>query len=92
LALVQATKSTLRDSSATSSPRTIPCEAKIPVVTVSMKLVFGSLTDGMYITISNPLPFALCTVVSMISDSLLRSSYSSSPIAIKSKSPSRVGV
>jgi len=59
LALVQATKSTLRDSSATSSSRTIPCEAKMPVVTVSMKLVFGSLIDGMYITMSNPLPFAL---------------------------------
>ena len=64
----------------------------MPVVTVSMKLVFGSLIDGMYITMSNPLPFALCTVVSMVSASLLRSVLFSSPIAIKSKSPSRVGV
>ena len=57
-----------------------------------MKLVRDVRIDGTYITTSNSLPFALCTVVSVITDFLLRSVYDSSPMAIKSKSPSRVGV
>jgi len=59
---------------------------------VSMKLVRDRRVDGTYITTSNSLPFALCTVVSVITDFLLRSVYDSSPMAIKSKSPSKVGI
>ena len=57
-----------------------------------MKLVFPPPRDGTYMTTSKPLPFALWTVVSVIVDFLLRSVYDSSPIAMKSKSPSKVGV
>ena len=62
------------------------------MVITSMKLVFAEpLDDGPYITTSKDLPFALWTVVSVIFVCLLRSVYDSSPIAIKSKSPSKVG-
>ena len=92
LALVRETKLILSDSSATSSSRSIPFATQIESVITSMKLVGPPPVDGTYIATSKALPFALWTVVSVSGDFLLRSGYASSPIAIKSKSPSKVGV
>ena len=92
LALVRETKSILSDSSTTSSSGFIPFATQIESVITSMKLVLPPPVDGMYITTSKALPFALWTVVSVRRDFLLRSVYASSPIAMKSKSPSKVRV
>ena len=70
LALVNATKLILSDSSPISPSVSIPFASKIDVVIASMNEVLGALNDGMYITTSNALPFALCTVVIVIGTSL----------------------
>ena len=92
LALVKETKSILRDSSVTSSSGSIPFAPKMAEVISSIHLLLSGRMFGMYITMSNALPFALCTVVSVVFSSLLRSKYDSSPMSMKSKSPSKVGV
>ena len=67
---MNATKLTLSDSSPISPSVSILFASKIDAVIESMNEVLCDLNDGMYMTTSNALPFALCAVVSVIGTSL----------------------